>query len=121
MKKMLLTLAALFAAATTAFGVPDTACGVDLSGLLSAKGDAEALGRALGEFRQKVYAEFDAKFPDAKADFSATKLAIMKNVFVHSRSYRPESSMPVSKASSRSCASATTTWSRIATRANCWI
>ena len=61
----------------------EAACGVDLSGLLSAKGDAEALGRALGEFRQKVYAEFDAKFPDAKADFSATKLAIMKNVFVH--------------------------------------
>lgn len=61
----------------------DAANGVDLSGLLSAEGDAETLGRKLGEFKEKVYAEFDGKFPDAQAKRSATKLAIMKNIFMH--------------------------------------
>ena len=59
----------------------EAAQGVDLSELLSAEGDAEAIGRKLGEFKQKVYAEFDSKYPDT--GFSVTKLAIMKNVFMH--------------------------------------
>ena len=61
----------------------DAASEVDLSGLLSAEGDAETLGRKLEDFKQKVYAEFDGKCPDAKTKFSATKLAIMKNLFMH--------------------------------------
>ena len=61
----------------------DAASEVDLSGLLSAEGDAETIGQKLAEFKQKVYAEFDGKCPDAKTKFSATKLAIMKNLFMH--------------------------------------
>ena len=61
----------------------EAAGSVDLSELLSAEGDAETLGRKLGEFKRKVYAEFDSKFPDEKSKFSATKTAIMKNIFMH--------------------------------------
>ena len=61
----------------------DSASEVDLSGLLSAEGDAETLGQKLEDFKQKVYAEFDGKHPDAKTKSSATKLAIMKNLFMH--------------------------------------
>jgi len=63
---------------------------VDLSALLSAKGDAEAIGRQLGEFKEKVYAEFDRKFPEAQAKYQAAKLAIMKNVFMHSAIIQPQ-------------------------------
>ena len=62
----------------------DAARDVDLSKLLSTEGDAETLGRKLEEFRQKVYTEFESKYPEETTkDFSATKIAIMKNVFMH--------------------------------------
>ena len=65
------------------YDLREAAAGVDISGLLSAGGDAESLGRQLVEFKEKVHAEFDRKFPDAHAKCSATKLAIIKNVFMH--------------------------------------
>ena len=43
------------------------------STLLSAKGDAEAIGLQLSEFKEKVYAQFDSKVPEAQAKYPKTK------------------------------------------------